>query len=290
MTEVEKLLTDKEVVFYSKGKDLLVQCFNPEHDDDNPSLRIDRMDGKFHCFGCGYKGNVFTRFNRYRNIFNSRIQGIKDTMSELRKASWTGYETPTDAFFMYENYRGIPADVMKQFRAFKTDNIGMEGRVVFPITDNRETIVGFQGRLFNSDATPKYMAYPAEVSLPWYPSANKIKPLNNSIILVEGLLDALYLHGKGITNAVTIFGTKSVKYDNVLDHLTQYLLMGVDTIYLMMDGDTAGHKASEFISHIIKQQTDLIVKEIHIGDDLDPATLSDEYLENLRNDLTGGIY
>lgn len=45
MTEVEQLLTDKDVVYHSKGKDLLVKCFNPEHDDDNPSMRIDREDG-----------------------------------------------------------------------------------------------------------------------------------------------------------------------------------------------------------------------------------------------------
>jgi len=285
MTEVEKLLTEKEVRFFSKGKDLLVKCFNPDHNDANPSLRVDRQDGTFHCFGCGYKGNIFTRFNKYRNIFNSRVQATRDIMNELRKASWSGFETPTDAFFMYEPFRGIPAEIIKSFGAFKSDQIGMEGRMVFPITDNREITVGFQGRYINSEASPKYLMYPAEVSLPWYPSANKIKLLNNSIILVEGLLDALYLHGKGLTNAVTIFGTKSVKYDNVLDYLQQFLLMGVDTIYIMMDGDAAGYAAAENLSYMIKQQTDLVVNVIRLKEGKDPATLSDDHLENMRNNL-----
>jgi DNA primase len=187
---------------------------------------------------------------------------------------------------MYEPYRSIPASVIKSFEAFKTDTLGLEGRIVFPIKDNREIIVGFQGRYINSKLSPKYLAYPAGVSFPWYPSPARIVPLANSIVLVEGLMDALFLHGKGITNAVSIFGTKSVSYDNILDKLTPFLLFGIDTVYLLMDGDSAGRNASTNIAKMIKQQTDVVVEEIHLEDEEDPATLSDEYLNNLRKYLT----
>jgi DNA primase len=286
MTEVEKLLTDKGVRFFPKGKDLLVTCFNPDHDDENPSMRISIETGVYHCFGCGHKGSVFTRYNRYRNIFSSRVNKIKDSISELRTASWAGLTLPTDAFFMYEPYRGIPAEVVQKFGAFKTELLGLEGRVVFPIKDNREVIVGLQGRFINSEITPKYLAYPAGVSFPWYPSPARITPIANSIVLVEGLMDALFLHGKGVTNAVSIFGTKSVSYENLLEKLTPFLLMGIDTVYLLMDGDAAGKSASINIAKMITQQTDIIVEELSVGDGEDPATLSDEYLRNLIKYLT----
>jgi DNA primase len=285
MTEVERLLTDKEITFHSKGKDLLVVCLNPEHDDSNPSMRIDREGGQFHCLSCGHKGNVFTTFNRHRNIFNAKVSTLQKSMREIRKASWSGYDIPQDAFFLNETFRNIPASIMQDFRAFKTDLIGMEGRVVFPITDNMETIVGFQGRLKNSDATPKYLMYPAEVKLPWYPSINKIRLVNSSIIVVEGLLDALYLKGKGFENVVCAFGTKSVSYDNILDYLTPYMLAGLETVYLMMDGDFAGRKANEHLEKCIRQKTDLIVEVLEMAEGEDPATLTDSYLDMLKDHL-----
>ncbi len=45
MTDVEQLLRDKDIYYVPKGKDVLVKCFNPEHDDSSPSMRIDREEG-----------------------------------------------------------------------------------------------------------------------------------------------------------------------------------------------------------------------------------------------------
>jgi|TARA_B110000908_G_C10262223_1_gene460232 DNA primase len=284
-TEVEKLLTDKDVTFHSKGKDLLIKCFNPEHEDENPSMRVDREDGMYHCLGCGYKGNVFTRFNRYRNIFNSRVNGVKELITELRKASWAGFDIPTDAFFINEMFRGIPAHIMTKFDAHTTNNMGMEDRMVFPISDNRGVIIGFQGRFIHTDAKPKYLMYPAGVSLPWYPAVNKLEMINASIILTEGLLDALYLHGKGMTNAVTIFGTKSVTFDTILDLLTPFMLAGLQKVYLLMDGDSAGRNAAEHIEKMIKHKTDLIVESIPLEEGEDPATMSDHEINKLKKYL-----
>lgn len=283
--EVERLLQDKEVYYIPKGKDFSVHCFNPEHEDNNPSLRVDRETGVYHCLGCGYKGNIFTRFNRHRNIFSSRVKEITKQIKEIRDASWGGLEIPSDAYFVQSLFRGIPSEVLKKFNAFRTSKIGMEGRIVFPIENNTGVIVGFQGRYEHTDVTPKYLMYPSEVSLPWYPSINKITPINNSIVLTEGLLDALYLHGKGITNAVTMFGTKSTTFDTILELLTPYMLAGIQVIYLMMDGDAAGRAATESLYKMIKHQTDLVVHKLELEEGKDPATLSDEYLVNLLKQL-----
>lgn len=287
VTEVEQILTDKEVRFFSKGKDLLVTCFNPDHEDENPSMRIHRENGKFHCFGCGYKGSIYTRFNKHRNIFTARVREVQDLIIEIRKASWPGYELADDSYLLQDDFRGIPLEILTKFEAHRTDKMGMTDRVVFPISDNRGIIVGFQGRYMNSDESPKYLMYPSEVSLPWYPSINKIEMINSSIILTEGLLDALYLHGKGVTNAVTIFGTKSVTMDRILDLLTPYMLAGLQKVYLLMDGDSAGIHAAENISKMIKFKTDLLIEVIPLPEGEDPATMSDKDINSLKTYLRG---
>ena len=49
---VQELLEQKSVPFIPKGKDFVVRCLNPEHEDRNPSMRIDQIDGRFNCFAC----------------------------------------------------------------------------------------------------------------------------------------------------------------------------------------------------------------------------------------------
>ena len=65
---VEELLQSKHVPFMPKGKDYVVSCLSPEHDDSNPSMRIDQITGIFHCFSCGYKGNLLC-ISEKRQVF-----------------------------------------------------------------------------------------------------------------------------------------------------------------------------------------------------------------------------
>ena len=59
---VEDLLLSKDIQYIPKGKDFVIRCLNPEHEDRNPSMRIDQVTGIFNCFSCEYKGNIFTHF------------------------------------------------------------------------------------------------------------------------------------------------------------------------------------------------------------------------------------
>ena len=44
----QELLQEKNLDFKLSGRDLLVKCLNPEHEDTNPSMRIDNVTGIFH--------------------------------------------------------------------------------------------------------------------------------------------------------------------------------------------------------------------------------------------------
>ena len=59
---VEALLNEKGISFTSSGRDYLIKCLNPEHDDSNPSLRVDKVNGVAHCFSCGWRRSLFKHF------------------------------------------------------------------------------------------------------------------------------------------------------------------------------------------------------------------------------------
>ena len=54
---VEELLQERKIQYKLSPADAIVACLNPEHDDSNPSMRIDRITGVYNCFSCGFKGN-----------------------------------------------------------------------------------------------------------------------------------------------------------------------------------------------------------------------------------------
>ena len=47
---VEELLVERRVHFKQSPADFIVGCLNPEHDDSNPSMRIDRITGIYTNF------------------------------------------------------------------------------------------------------------------------------------------------------------------------------------------------------------------------------------------------
>ena len=68
---VEDLLSKKDIQYTPKGRDFLVRCINPEHEDHNPSMRIDQITGVFQCFSCEYKEKC--RNNTVEQIETMRI-------------------------------------------------------------------------------------------------------------------------------------------------------------------------------------------------------------------------
>ena len=67
---VEELLIEEKIKFKQSPADFVVHCLNPEHDDTNPSMRIDKITGIYNCFSCGFKGNIFKLFDKLPSPFN----------------------------------------------------------------------------------------------------------------------------------------------------------------------------------------------------------------------------
>lgn len=280
MNSVEEVLTEKEISFHNAGKDLLVHCFNPEHDDSSPSTRIDRVTGIFHCFSCGHRGNVFELFNKLRDFRSEKVFLLKKKIREIVTCT-TGLSIPEGAVPYRRSFRDLKASTVIEADAFLHND--HEDRLVFPIRSISGRIVAFSARHMYSNAPPKYIIYPSEVKLPIYPAT--ARPYMGSMILVEGIIDALNLIDKGLTNVGCLFGTNSISHDNVVEKLNPLILTGTKHIYLLLDGDKPGIVAAEKIKKIINYKTNLTVELIYLPDGSDPGSLDQEAVDHLKSKM-----
>lgn len=274
--EIENILHKKNIPYYAKGNDYLVKCFNPEHDDSNPSMRIDQVTGIFNCFSCGFKGNLFHHFGERANQLQLQREKLKKVIR--RKMSDTvGLQMPAG----YAPYKGTWRDIKKEtyqkFKAFTHHDNDYVGRVIFPITDVGGKIVAFNGRHM-SGGTPKYLITPHKAKLPLFP---KVSSINSTIVLVEGIYDVLNLHDKGLTNTCCCFGTNNINEEK----LRILSMQGITHINIFFDGDEAGQKGAEKVKELC-EAVDLTSTNVYLLDK-DPGSLSQTQVDKLKRKLYG---
>ena len=275
---VEELLQSKNVPFVPKGKDFVVSCLNPEHDDNNPSMRIDQITGIFHCFSCGFKGNVFVHFGEKASFLHLRRELVKKKIREKRAES-VGLPFPRSALPYVGNWRNIKPETYRKFEAFQ-EHEAFVGRIVFPIRDISGRIVAFNARHMTG-GTPKYLISPPGARMPLFPA--KIDPIQASVILVEGIYDMINLHDKGLTNAVCCFGTRNINEEK----LSILRLQGIEEAIVFFDGDEAGQTAAAKVQEMC-ENVDLLTRNINVAD-IDPGALTENQVEKLKNKLYKGV-
>lgn len=273
---VEDLLRSKNIPFIPKGADFVISCLNPEHPDRNPSMRVDQITGIFNCFSCEYKGNLFTHFGERANQLQLRRQMLKKKIGEKRAES-IGLSFPENAVPYVGNWRTIKPDTYKKFEAFLHTGKDYINRINFPVRDRTGRICAFIGR-HQDLGTPKYLIGPAGAKMPLFPV---VKPIQGSVILVEGIFDMLNLHDKGLDNAICCFGVKNVDEDK----LAILAMQGVDSIDIFMDNDEAGQAASERIK-ILCEKVGLNSRNIKFGNkQQDAGALSETQVTKLKSKL-----
>ena len=271
MTPLE-LLEKQNIPYKAQGRDFLIPCLNPAHEDTNPSMRVDSITGIFHCFSCGYKGNILTRYNVAVSKLHMSRERIKEKLNTIRMET-VGLTIPEDAVYWDKDYRNISAATYRKFKAFTYEGEEFINYLVFPIFDITGKISCFVGRNLDDFAKPKYKVYPRKAYVPIYPLT--AKPIMGSVVLVEGIFDMLNLHDKGITNAMCVFGTQTVTEEKL--RLIQ--LLGTQTIHVFFDGDEAGETAAEKLKDVIYE---LGMKSENIyWKDRDPGSLSATQIERL---------
>jgi len=278
---VEELLVEERISFKQSPADFVVKCLNPEHDDNNPSMRIDKITGVFNCFSCGFKGNIFKHFDKPSNYLDIKREKVKQTIERKRSES-IGLQMPNDIIPYKGNRRNISAETYKKFEAFICNNAPFAGRIVFPVRDITGKIVSFNARVLTEkpiDGQLKYIHHPPRVKLPIFPA--NVTPIKGRVILVEGIYDVINLHDKGLTNTLCCFGLANI----TVDKLNLMKMRGVEQIDIFLDPDAAGQGAVDKVIELC-DKAELKYYNVTIPPDLgDPGDLSKEDVQKLKESL-----
>ena len=147
----------------------------------------------------------------------------------------------------------------------------LAGRLIVPIIDQMDEVIAFGGRLLEKSDRAKYKNTRETVlfnkSRTLF-NLNQVKKLRragglNSLIMVEGYMDAISLAQAGFPNVVASMGTSLTKDQARL--CKRY----ADDVFISYDGDFAGQKANLRGLDIMKQEG-LKVRVVPLPDGLDP--------------------
>ena len=182
--------------------------------------------------------------------------------------------------YHYMHKKEYPDDILKESGLFTFEEKGVKdkfwNRVMFPIMDVNNRVIGFGGRVLG-DAKPKYLNSP-ETQL--FDKSRNLYGLNyarsarkNYMILCEGYMDVIALHQAGFTNAVAALGTSFTSgHASLLKRYTH-------EVYCTFDSDDAGIRAALRAIPILKG-AGLSVRVIH----MDPYKDPDEFIKALGTD------
>lgn len=153
----------------------------------------------------------------------------------------------------------------------------LNGRLVFPIFDERGRSVSFGGRVLpgsNIVSDAKYWngqetsIFLKRKTLYAFDLARESIRKSKSAVVVEGYMDCIACHQAGITNVVATLGTA------LTDDHVRFLKRFAEKIVLNYDGDDPGKRAAErSVTRFLAQDVDLRV--LTLADGLDPS----DYLE-----------
>lgn len=187
----------------------------------------------------------------------SRASRNKDTMT--RTALAAGYKEQ----FLIDTGLTIKRETGEYYDRFC-------GRVMFPIHTISGRITAFSGRALRSDSRAKYVNSPESMV---YSKSNNLYGIyfakgaitkENHCILVEGNIDVVQLHQKGIENVVAPLGTAlTVEQVRLISRFT-------NNITLLFDGDSAGVKAAlKGVDLVLKEGLNVRVVVLPEGEDPD---------------------
>ena len=146
-------------------------------------------------------------------------------------------------------------------------------RILFPLFDLSQRVLGFGGRSLDAETMPKYLNSPESLIYKkgeaLYGLSGAISAISKSgVIIVEGYFDCLAMHQIGFQNTVAPMGTALTL--NQVEMLKRF----TDRFYVFFDHDVAGEQASERSLEIFLDNG-IVPKIIQLETEKDP----DEFIQ-----------
>lgn len=198
------------------------------------------------------------------------------------KKYWLGYaKNSWDDVFEYLKGKGYTeSDILKSGMITGNENgkyyDRFRNRVMFPIFDERDNIIGFGGRVLNDDK-PKYLNSPDS---PVFSKGKNLFSLNiakrtraDYVILTEGYMDVIALSMNGYTNTVATLGTA------ITTDQARILKKYFKEVVICYDSDSAGRKATNKAITIMRE-AGVKCSVMYLSGGKDP----DEYIKKMGKD------
>ena len=171
----------------------------------------------------------------------------RNLSEETMKRFGLGYAgNYSDGLYRYLKKQGISDQLLKESGLMQfNERQGMYdkfwNRVMFPIMDVNNKVIGFGGRVMG-DGKPKYLNSPETVI---FDKSRNLYGLNfartskkRNMLVCEGYMDVIAMHQAGFTNAVASLGTAlTSQHASLLKRYT-------DEVILTYDSDDAGVRAA----------------------------------------------
>lgn len=264
--EAVKMLADRAGV-------ALPEQENSEEERKKADLRTSLLDIQkkaamyFHHQLKSEKGAVGLRYFHDRGLDNETI--VRFGLGYSNKTS--------NDLYQYMKTFGYSDEILKESGLFSFSEKGTYdkfwNRVMFPILDINNRVIGFGGRVMG-EGEPKYLNSPEtrifEKSRNLY-GMNFARISKKSYLLIcEGYMDVIALHRAGFTNAVAALGTAFTDQHAML--IKRY----VKEVVLTFDSDGAGRKAALRAIPILKK-AGISIKVL----DMTPYKDPDEFIKNM---------
>ena len=280
--------------------------------DRNPSfsIKVDPSGHSLcKCFACDFGGTLVGLLFELRR-YGVEVPGLLEWASDAERVSFDGQlaranlemrarfdkrvapvegpdfsvwnEAEMDRFKgavpRYVLDRGIPLDTCRSW------NLGYDRkgrRLVFPVRRKDGALVGMVGRTIDKVGYPVYKNYlNFRKSLYLYgenmacrdEAPDSRLPGVNGLVVVEGMLDVLWLWALGYRNVVGLFGSEASaeQISKILGYQRP--------VYLMLDWDKAGEKGRAKIAPRLEGRTVLL--DVRGPEGKDPGDLSAEEIRN----------
>jgi len=169
--------------------------------------------------------------------------------------------------------RGFALDTCKEWE------LGFDkkkGRLVVPVRDTESRLVGMMGRTVFPDVKPKWWAYWHFLKSKYLYGEDKLSYDNGEperVIVVEGMLDVLWLWQLGLRNIVSIQGSKLSE-----EQVQRLLDIGLP-VYLMFDGDLSGKEGADKAGYQLRGKLQPYL--CSCSDGSDPGDLTREVADSI---------
>ena len=186
----------------------------------------------------------------------------------------------SDDLYRYLKGKGYSDRILKESGLFTISEKGtwdkFWNRVMFPILDTNNRVIGFGGRVMG-DGEPKYLNSPEtklfDKSRNLYGLSFAKSSREKYFLICEGYMDVIAMHQAGFTNAVASLGTAfTTQHASLLKRYTNQVI-------LTYDSDGAGVKAALRAIPILKE-VGISCKVLNMKPHKDP----DEFIKNLGAD------